>query len=158
MQDLDRAGDGEAPLGIEGGHARMIGIGGAIDLFGHGLHLRIGHFLDAFHIHHRQYRVAFHVGITQGDTLGIADVVDTLQQAEYGHREEAPVRHLHGLGTTHGIGHGHEALEGSEIATTHHHRIARGLGTDQHGRQALRFLHQFMVLVRVVDEQGLECI
>ena len=56
----------------------------------------------------------------------------------------------------HGVGHGHKAFQGSEVAAPHHHRIAGGLGADHHGWQAFRLVAQGVVLVRVIDKQGLQ--
>jgi hypothetical protein len=45
----------------------MLGIEGAEHCSGDVLHLLVAHLLDGLHIHHREHRIALHIGIAQGD-------------------------------------------------------------------------------------------
>ena len=66
---------------------------------------------DGMHVHHRQYRIAFHIGIAQGDAARILDVIHVFQQAEHRHREEGAIRQRHLLSSTHGIFKVHKTLD-----------------------------------------------
>ena len=156
MQDLDGARDREPTLAVERLDARMLRVGGAVDLLGHQRHLRVAHLLDRLDIHHGEYRIALDIGVAQGDPLGPGDPVGALEQAENRHREEAPVGGPHPLGHGDGVGDIHEAGQRTKIPAAQHHGIGGRLRTDNDRRQGLGLAHQGMVGIRVVDEQRLQ--
>ena len=102
------------------------GVGGAIDLLGHELHLFGCELLDRLDVLNGEDRVALHVGVTQGDSLGSPDGVGILQQVDDRDREEETDGGPHVFGAAHGVGDIHEAGERSEVATPHHHGVTGG--------------------------------
>src|SRR5690606_33552745 len=72
------------------------------------------------------------------------------------HGPEEAVGGVHVPGHGQGVGLVHVAGEGVEVAGAEHHRVGRGGGIEQQGGQALGFPDQGVVLLGVVDEQGVQ--
>ena len=134
----------------------MILIQGAEDLLGHQLHLLVADFIDGLYVLDGQDRVALHVRVAQGDALGALDGVHVVRQVQHRRGPEQAIDGVHGLGHAQGIGQVHIAGQRIEVACPQHDRIGGGRRAERQHGQALGLLLQGVVLVRIVDEQGVQ--
>ncbi len=91
VQHLDIAGNDKVACGQEIGHTRVLLVVGGKNLLGHGFQFGVRRFFDGGYIHHRNHRLAVHIGIAQGDALGAFNGADILQHIDDRHGPEQAI-------------------------------------------------------------------
>jgi len=119
------------------------------------LQLFIADGFNGSHIHNRQYRIAFHVGVAQGNALA-GFYAAFFCQVDYRHGPEQAAGSFQIGGHAQRIGEVHIACQGVEVTGAEHHRIGGGSRVEQQGGQGLCFLNQLVVCFGVVDKKRIE--
>ncbi len=137
VQNLNRAREHSFTQALEGSYAGMIRVQSAEYFFRHEVDLLFGDRLYCIHVHYRQHRITFDIGVAQCNATSCFDTGFTGKIEDWHWKEQARTG-VHVFCHRHCVCQIHIAGQWVKITTTQHYRIGCGRGVEQNRGQVFR--------------------